>query len=166
MKIPYSMQQLIDSIKSENLFHAACDSMSFWNAFQWEESPGWETWHTPAETITRQQGVCHDFAIGNYYTLLAYGIPESNLEVIGVRLSDDQMHMICTASDSSGEYVLDSRKQEAALLDDCRDEYQPIYGISGSKMYVYRPDWTVLAMEPSSNASLWVDLQSRMEKEK
>ncbi len=165
MKTPLPMQQLIDALSGEDLFHAACDSMAFWNAFQWEESPGWETWHTPAETIARDQGVCHDFAIGNYYTLIAHGIPESRLELIAVKLADGADHMICAASDTTGEYILDSLKQEAQLIDDCRDEYVPLYGISGSKMTVYDSEWGVLAMRPSSQSSQWVDLQARLAKE-
>ena len=63
----------------------------------WGES---DRWSSPLETMARGEGDCEDFAIAKYFSLLALGIPRSQLRLAYVQAQADdgagqpQAHMV------------------------------------------------------------------------
>lgn len=162
-KLPPKLADLVQSIRGESVFHRCCDSLEFWNQIPYQLDD-LKIWHTPAETLAQGHAVCHDYAVGNYFTLGASGIPWENMAVCVVRLTDGEMHAVLHAEDSSDAYILDNRHDSVRSLDDC-DDLTPLYGLNHKELIIFNHDWTTLAVRKPEQDSDWTDLMSRIAKE-
>jgi predicted transglutaminase-like cysteine proteinase len=94
-------------------------------------------WATPAETLSRQQGDCEDFAILKMAALHAEGVELKDMSVIV--LFDQKRHFyhaVLSVAVNGNRFILDNMRDE--VLPDTRlPDYVPLYSIADGKGYLH-----------------------------
>ncbi len=94
-------------------------------------------WATPAETLSRQQGDCEDFAILKMAALHAEGVDLKDMSV--VVLYDQKRHFyhaVLSVAVNGNRLILDNMRDE--VLPDARlPDYAPLYSITDGKGYLH-----------------------------
>lgn len=97
-------------------------------------------WATPYEFMD-VNGDCEDYAIAKYYSLIAAGVPESQMRIIIVQDLNlgGIIHAILGVYDGDKLYILDNqikRVVEALSI----YHYRPIYGTNAKHWWRYHPN--------------------------
>jgi predicted transglutaminase-like cysteine proteinase len=123
----------------------------------WGES---DHWASPLELLARGEGDCEDFAIAKYFSLLALGIPRSQLRLVYVqaRVVGDpggpQAHMVLAHFAAAGA--------EPSILDNLvagvlpatrRDDLTPVFSFNADGMWLGLG--TQPAGDPAERLSRW-----------
>lgn len=122
-------------------------------------------WATPLEMMKKRAGDCEDYVIGKYVTLLAMGIPDSQLRLMYVRATTvNQAHMVLLYDDpeQSQPWVLDNLKP-SILLANQRPDLIPVYSFNGIGLWLSHQRGRAKAR--TNRLTMWQDLQARMKKE-
>ena len=124
-------------------------------------------WATPLETLVRGRGDCEDFAIAKYVSLIALGVPLSNLRLIYVKAqiageggNVSQAHMVLGYyADPNGEpYILDNLVSEIAPASARRD-LVPVFSFNSEGLWA---GGVKAASDPTERLSRWRDLLARL----
>ncbi len=94
-------------------------------------------WATPAETLSRQQGDCEDFAILKMAALHAEGVDLKDMSV--VVLFDQKRHFyhaVLSVAVNDNRFILDNMRDEV-LPDTKLPDYMPLYSIADGKGYLH-----------------------------
>ncbi|MBB3539877.1 MULTISPECIES: transglutaminase-like cysteine peptidase [unclassified Rhizobium] len=94
-------------------------------------------WATPAETLSRQQGDCEDFAILKMAALHAEGVDLKDMSV--VVLFDQRRHFyhaVLSVAVNDNRFILDNMRDEV-LPDTKLPDYVPLYSIADGKGYLH-----------------------------
>lgn len=94
-------------------------------------------WATPAETLSRQQGDCEDFAILKMAALHAEGVDLKDMSV--VVLYDQKRrfyHAVLSVAVNGNRFILDNMRDEV-LSDIKLPDYVPLYSIADGKGYLH-----------------------------
>lgn len=94
-------------------------------------------WATPAETLSRQQGDCEDFAILKMAALHAEGIDLKDMSV--VVLFDQKRHFyhaVLSVAVNGNRFILDNMRDEV-LPDTKLPDYVPLYSIADGRGYLH-----------------------------
>lgn len=94
-------------------------------------------WATPAETLSRQQGDCEDFAILKMAALHAEGVDLKDMSV--VVLFDQKRHFyhaVLSVAVNGNRFILDNMRDEV-LPDTKLPDYVPLYSIADGKGYLH-----------------------------
>lgn len=106
----------------------------------WGES---DHWSSPLETLARGEGDCEDFAIAKYFSLLALGVPRSQLRLVyaKVRRADGagapQAHMVLAhyASPGAEPSIMDNLVTRV-LPAEQRVDLTPMFSFNGDGMWL------------------------------
>jgi predicted transglutaminase-like cysteine proteinase len=115
----------------------------------WGES---DHWASPLELLARGEGDCEDFAIAKYFSLLALGIPRSQLRLVYMqaRLAEapdrSQAHMVLAhfASSDAEPSILDNLAN-GVLPATRRDDLTPVFSFNAEGM------WQGLGTQPAGD---------------
>lgn len=129
----------------------------------WQQA---DYWATPLETLVRGSGDCEDFAIAKYVSLLALGVPQSQLRLIYARARIDgvpQAHMVLGYyADPAGEPMildnLDGSIRRASL----RGDLTPVFSFNGQGLWA---GGQRANSDPSERLSRWRELLARLRNE-
>jgi predicted transglutaminase-like cysteine proteinase len=121
---------------------------NFWNqqiaSVEDKDVHGKDFWQAPSETWKRRTGDCDDYAVAKYYTLLALGVPRSQLKLANVALDmrgDLGLHIVVLYTNQRGTWVLDNIAQDVMLLTDRWDikGFLAVYDDAGTTWVSERP---------------------------
>lgn len=123
-------------------------------------------WATPLELLGGGRGDCEDFAIAKYVSLLALGIPQSNLRLIYVKARIDgtsQAHMVLGYyADSNGEPQILDNLTGAIERAANRPDLTPVFSFNGEGLWA---GGIKASSDPTERLSRWRDLLSRLRTE-
>lgn len=132
----------------------------------WQQN---DYWATPLELLVRGSGDCEDFAIAKYVSLIAVGIPRSQLRLIYVRarlggdLGPAQAHMVLGYYEQAdGEpKILDNLVGEIQPAS-ARPDLTPVFSFNGEGLWA---GGIKAASDPTERLSRWRDLLARLRDE-
>lgn len=129
----------------------------------WQQA---DYWATPLETLVRGRGDCEDFTIAKYVSLLALGVPQSQLRLIYTRARIDgalQAHMVLGYyADPAGEPLILDNLVGTIEPASARSDLTPVFSFNGQGLWAggRRAD-----SDPSARLSRWRDLLARLRNE-
>jgi len=103
---------------------------------QWGKS---DYWATPVEFIIQGSGDCEDYAVAKFFTLVALGVPQENMELTYVYLKQqaananpNQAHLVLAyyATKRSEPLILDNVDSEVKLASQ-RPDLKPVFSFNG-----------------------------------
>ena len=123
----------------------------------WGES---DHWASPLELLARGEGDCEDFAIAKYFSLLALGIPRSQLRLVYVQVrpadpsASPQAHMVLAhyAAPNAEPSILDNLAT-GVLPAAWRDDLTPVFSFNAEGMWQGLGAQT--AGDPMARLSRW-----------
>lgn len=121
-------------------------------------------WATPSETLISGVGDCEDFSIAKYITLIAIGIPESQLRMMYVKaLTLNQAHMVVifNHSDKSEPLVLDNLNSEI-LPASQRTDLKPVYSFNSQGLWLTKQQGVGKQVNQRKGHTPWVNLLKRI----
>lgn len=130
-------------------------------------------WATPMETLAKGQGDCEDFTIAKYFTLLAAGVPDSQLRLVYARARIGgpsstivQAHMVLAyyAMPDAEPLVLDN------LITDIRPasrrpDLTPVFSFNSQGIWPGVAGGTAPSAGSLGRLSRWQDLLGRARRE-
>lgn len=138
-----------------------------------EDLPLWQQsdyWATPLETLGLRAGDCEDYSIAKYLSLLALGIPPSQLRLIYVRAQIGgphsklfQAHMVLgyyPATDAT-PLILDSLVHSLLPANE-RPDLRPVFSFNSQGLWI---GGQLTQADPTARLSRWRDLLTRVEAE-
>lgn len=162
---------LVDQARSQPVAEQLSRVNEFFNGrtiFQsdievWHQS---DYWATPLELLTRGRGDCEDFAIAKYVSLMALGIPQSQLRLIYVKArieGTSQAHMVLGYyADSNGEPQILDNLTGAIERASNRTDLTPVFSFNGEGLWA---GGVKASSDPTERLSRWRDLLSRLRNE-
>ncbi|MFZ5841527.1 MAG: transglutaminase-like cysteine peptidase [Pseudomonadota bacterium] len=121
-------------------------------------------WATPVELLASNGGDCEDFSIAKYMTLIALGIPESQLRITYVKAVElNQAHMVLTwyEKPDAEPLVLDNLINEIKPASQ-RPDLIPVYSFNGADLWLAKERGSGQLIGRSERISPWRELLSRM----
>lgn len=127
----------------------------------WQQA---DYWATPTELLASNGGDCEDFSIAKYMTLIALGIPESQLRITYVKAVElNQAHMVLTwyEKPDAEPLVLDNLINEIKPASQ-RPDLIPVYSFNGADLWLAKERGSGQLVGRSERISPWRELLSRM----
>lgn len=121
-------------------------------------------WATPTEFIVRNAGDCEDFAITKYFTLIAMGIPESQLRIAYVHsLKMKRAHMVLYYYPEPGKQplVLDNSNENIQPASS-RHDLLPVYSFNKQGLWLINKNGSNRFVGSASRLSRWQDMLKRL----
>lgn len=118
-------------------------------------------WATPAETLSRGQGDCEDFAIAKYFSLVRMGIPSEKLRLTFVKaLRQNQAHMVLAyyASADAQPLILDNLDLRIRPASE-RGDLLPVYSFNDLGVFLAKAPQRV--SQPPQFLARWSELNER-----
>ncbi|PUD97899.1 MAG: hypothetical protein C3L25_14245 [Candidatus Sedimenticola endophacoides] len=95
-------------------------------------------WATPDETMQRHGGDCEDLAIAKYYALRTLGVPQSQMQLVHVRISargEEHMVLVYRDDENGRDLVLDNLTDHIGSLRD-RTDLLPVYSFNHTGLWI------------------------------
>lgn len=121
-------------------------------------------WATPVELLASNGGDCEDFSIAKYMTLIALGVPESQLRITYVKAVElNQAHMVLTWYErpDAEPLVLDNLIAEIKPASQ-RTDLVPVYSFNGADLWLAKERGSGQLVGRSERISPWRELLARM----
>ncbi|MDX1300618.1 MAG: transglutaminase-like cysteine peptidase, partial [Pseudomonas sp.] len=118
-------------------------------------------WATPAQTLSRGQGDCEDFAIAKYFSLVRMGVPSEKLRLTFVKaLTQNQAHMVLAYYPSPSEQplILDNLDPRIRLASE-RSDLLPVYSFNSHGVFLAKTPQRV--SQPAQFLARWSELSER-----
>jgi len=118
-------------------------------------------WATPAQTLSRGQGDCEDFAIAKYFSLVRMGVPSERLRLTFVKaLTQNQAHMVLAYYPSSSEQplILDNLNPRILPASE-RSDLLPVYSFNSHGVFLAKTPQRV--SQPAQFLTRWSELSER-----
>lgn len=118
-------------------------------------------WATPAQTLSRGQGDCEDFAIAKYFSLVSMGVPSEKLRLTFVKaLTQNQAHMVLAYYPSPSEQplILDNLDPRIRPASERRD-LLPVYSFNNHGVFLAKSPQRV--SQPPEFLARWNELSER-----
>ena len=141
---------------------------NFFNRIEFiPDSEHWQQndyWATPVELLASNGGDCEDFSIAKYMTLIALGVPESQLRITYVKAVElNQAHMVLTwyEKPDAEPLVLDNLIAEIKPASQ-RPDLVPVYSFNGADLWLAKERGAGQLVGRSERISPWRELLARM----
>lgn len=124
-------------------------------------------WATPVEMLATNGGDCEDFSIAKYLTLREMGVPDERMLITYVKsIKLNQAHMVLTyyPAPEADPMVLDNLVPEIRPASE-RSDLLPVYSFNGGGLWLSKERGRGRRVGPSTQISLWRELEARIEKE-
>jgi len=118
-------------------------------------------WATPAQTLSRGQGDCEDFAIAKYFSLVRMGVPSEKLRLTYVKaMTRNQAHMVLAyyPSASAQPLILDNLDLRIRPASERRD-LLPVYSFNDLGVFLAKAPQRV--SQPPQFLARWSELSER-----
>ena len=118
-------------------------------------------WATPAQTLSRGQGDCEDFAIAKYFSLVRMGVASEKLRLTYVKaMTRNQAHMVLAyyPSASAQPLILDNLDLRIRPASERRD-LLPVYSFNDLGVFLAKAPQRV--SQPPQFLARWSELSER-----
>lgn len=131
------------------------------DAEHWQQA---DYWATPTELLASNGGDCEDFSIAKYMTLIALGVPETQLRITYVKaLELNQAHMVLTWYErpDAEPLVLDNLIGEIKPASQ-RTDLLPVYSFNGADLWLAKERGAGQLVGRSERIAPWRELLARL----
>ncbi|MGA8261234.1 MAG: transglutaminase-like cysteine peptidase [Arenicellales bacterium] len=118
---------------------------------------GWaDYWASPMETLCAGAGDSEDFAIAKYYTLLAMGVPESQMRIVYAQSTWVGPVMVLLYTTTHGQrIVLYNDRMWTLNTVMSRHLLQPVYAFDEDAFWLANAGWTFARLDGAKKIEQW-----------